>query len=350
MERRNPVIASGIAKMEGSIKSLDLRVLPPPDDVSPEEDFQTEFTKTAMNSIEGGFGGLFSRIFSTDTQYGFSLFEQVWAIEELSGFWRIEDMLYVPPWCVASWDIDIDTGLLLGAFTVDETGDKYLPREKFLHSARRFFGRNYEGEAAFRPIYYHDEAMRRTWNSGQIILERTGEGTLVLKQPENPDPKDVAAMEVVAQNWEGGKASYIQLPFGWEISWDYGGTPPDTDKQNQQHGHMISLMLEDTLSELGFTAFGARAVGQEMRTVTQRVLSGICSSICNTISQQVIYPIYRMNGWDTTRACYPHVSGFEDADRLTRIREFLTAEKPKDPLIPMQKDDEQKIRRSSGLS
>jgi hypothetical protein len=234
---------------------------------------------------------------------------------------------------------------------VNETS-KYMPREKFVHSARRFFGRNYEGESAFRPLYFHDEAMRRIWVSDQIIRERTGEGTLVMQQPpkEEVDPADIASMETAAERWEGGRSSYLQIPFGWDIDWNYGGTPPDTEKAIQQHAHMIARMLEDTLSELGYSSFGARAVGQEMRTVTQRVLSGMCAQLATTILQQVIHPIYEMNGWDTSRSCYPHVSGFEDSDRLTRIFEFTRTPKPQDPLLALSPEQEAKLYRVLGLS
>jgi hypothetical protein len=101
MERRNPVIASGLAKMEHSVASLDWRILPPTDEVSQLEYLQTEFTKTCMNSIESGFSGLVSRMFSTQTQYGFCVFEKVWQIDEMTGLWRLEDLLWVPPWSIS---------------------------------------------------------------------------------------------------------------------------------------------------------------------------------------------------------------------------------------------------------
>jgi len=317
MERRNPIIASGVTKVEYYTSSLDWRIVDP-EAATADETRQAEYIRASVDELPGGFGAFIRRALSS-VQYGFSLFEKVWKL--VDGTYSLRDLVWIAPWTVQGWVLDAG-GDMVGILQLSERGRVFIPRAKLVHFARRFMGRNWEGESALRSLWAYDEAKRQEILSDRITRERWGEGTLVFTEPESPDADDRSRIDAIGVAWQSGEQSYIRLPFGWAYKFEHGGSQaPDPAPRLQYYDHQASRMLDDTLSELGFSAFGARAVGSEMRLASQRQLTGVCSSLCADIEQQVISDFFLLNGW-TSRRPTVTVSGFEDDARLQRVADF----------------------------
>jgi len=65
----------------------------------------------------------------------------------------------------------------------------------------------------------------------------------------------------------------------------------------------------------------------------------------------LLAPIYELNGWDGTRACYAHVSGFEEEGRLQTILNWAMANAPAEgqALLPLTDEMRRKLLRTMDL-
>jgi hypothetical protein len=323
------------------VAGLDWRVVEP-EDATEQELTQTEHIAACLDAISGGMSGLIRRVMSREA-YGFSLHELVYAIDETTGLWRLADAVAIAPWCVKKWLLD-DSGRLTGVLAYDELGEHTLSVEKVLLSVRDFQSRNYEGTSALRPLYYYAEAKRDILAADAAIMERAGRGTLVITESVEASDADRTAIDSAAENWQSGGQAWIRLPAGWVTSWDHGGDIPDPTSRAELYNQAIARVFDDELASLGQNKYGARAVGEEMRVSTQRQLTGVCEELAVEITSQIVYPLYALNGWNQTRACTITSSGFYDFERLTALRDYVSA-----GIIELTDQDKKSLRRLFGL-
>jgi hypothetical protein len=344
MARSNPVIAAGIYKLELTISALPWRIVPPPDATAEEID-RTEWIRHCFHLI-GGLPGLISSVIGSTVQYGFYLHESVYDIDDgASGRVALVGASYIEPWQVRSWKMD-RYGTLLGAFVNGSTGLVDLDVGKMCHLARRFTGRCYEGESALRSLYFYSESKRRTLVSEEIWLARAGLGFPKFKLTDNAGDDDADAAETLARDFVAGARSYFVEPPWLEMSWDHGGTVvPDHTEKLRYIDHQCRSVLDDNLSELGISQFGARAVGQEMRISSERAAEGLTLGLSVPLDQQVIAPIYERNGWSTDRMCRVVVSGFGDPNVLRIVMEGV-----RDGTIDKTPDVEAFLMRGLGVT
>ena len=342
MIARDPKIASGLDQNESAVRGLDWRLLAPKD-ADAVDLVRMDFVIMCLEAM-GGLVEISARTLDKQLGYGFGLFEEVWEIEESTGWWRLEDLLTIEPWCVDRWVLD-GRGFARGAMIRDSGGVWMLPIEKAALMPRKFTGRNYEGRSVLRPLYYTSEAKRRTFVGLERAHARFGDGVIVFKLGAGAGEDGEAKARAVIEEWAAGDQMGIVIPFGMDFDFRHGGSViPDNSGAIKQFDHIIGTVLGDNLSELGHTAHGSRAVGGEMRRSFERGAKGVCLGLCQMIQDQIIRPIYLRNGWDPRRMATPYVSGFEDPAWLSMVISALQS-----GVIEKVPADQEKLRRATGL-
>lgn len=343
MARSNPVIASGLYKLELTISALPWRIVPPPDATADELD-RTEWIRDSFRAI-GGLAALVARVVGSTCQYGFYLSESVYDVDDgPGGRVQLVKASYIEPWQVSSWKLD-KFGDLLGAYVQGSTGLVELDAGRMIHLARRFTGRNFEGESALRSLWYYHEAKRRCLTSEEIYLSRVGSGFPKFSLNENAGDADADAAEDIAKRFVSGPRSFFVEPEWLSLSWEHGGSVlPDYSSKLKYIDHQCRSVLSDNLAELGTSQYGARAVGAEMRVASDRAAEGLTLGLAVPFDS-IITGIYERNGWDTRRQCRTIVSGFGDPSTLRLVMEGV-----RDGTLPLDADVQQYLKRGLGVS
>lgn len=350
MARRSPKIAGNLRRRELAIAALDWRILNPPDPSARDRN-RTELVRQMFCDIEGGLQRFIEQKFRGTETYGFALFEKVWEIEERTGYWRYAKLAHIEPWTVKTWVIDGNGYLVSVIFRFETFDDVNIVADKLIHFARRFNGRNYEGESALRPLYFYDEQKRRMAVGNAITFERAGEGVVVVIMAGDFPPGTQEYTDAVSfgQDWASGSQAFmIQPPSVEEVKFVHGGQNiPDFEGYYRYADHQVDHMTGGFLSELGHSKQGARALGSEMRGEEERAVEGLCNSFCRDVEQKAFRPLYERNGWRPDRMCRLTVSGFEDPGRLSLMMQAFQG--GEGPVLEKTDEDEDKIRRALGF-
>ena len=330
--RRDPIVATGLWRRATFAASLDVRVVDPPD-ATPAEQQQAQLARDMLASLPGGLAGLI-RLIYTREQFGFSLLEKVWEVEEKTLAWRLEDLVWIHPMTVKAWGFS-ESGHMIGCWQKGSNGPPvWVPREKLAHFVRGDTGRNPEGVSALRPIHYYIEAKGDAIATHSASLHLFGEGWLDVTTDETRGQPEFAELESALQDWQEADRRYLIHAPGTEIEARYGGNVlPNLEENLRAYDHQLSRGLDESLQSLGTSAFGARAVGSEMMRATHRSLAGEFSELCVRIQQEVLQPIYERNGWDVTRiptlAARSMANSKDDVDRARVMLEMV-----RDGVIP----------------
>jgi hypothetical protein len=284
---------------------------------------------------------------------GFSITEKTANVDDKSGWWMLTGMHWIAPWTVRGWIIDEQTGYALGALLRDDSGTHPLFWESIYYQGQMFWGRNYEGVGVLRPIKYY-------WDhKTQIILDdahardRASSGIPFAEAPDpslyDVDDQDYVRMEQILKNLLYSNAddpAYYIAPAGWQVGVNYLEGMPDATPMLQYLDHQIAQAMTDTLSQLGVSEHGARAVGTEQRIEKWSMIGGLCAMTAHNIDHTIHRHIYDLNGWDTSRMCRTVASGANSMDVYRRLLEFLTTQVPENPVVEMTPEMKANIERT----
>tara|TARA_R100001530_G_scaffold31948_2_gene25123 strand:- start:4756 stop:6051 length:1296 start_codon:yes stop_codon:yes gene_type:complete len=350
MAMSDPIVASGLYKCETYVSALNWRISPPPDPT----DLELERTRSVgdmLDSMEGGLTAFIKHVLR-QMQFGFSLFEKVYQLEpshsQNSSLMRLEHLIWLHPSTVRKWIFN-ETGRVEGIQQKSERGTLFIPKAKLALFTRRGSMRNPEGESALRPLYYYVEAKRRALVNAEIAAERTGCGYLDIVLSESAGEQEITDAVSYGQSFETGDQSYsIRRSDAIEdVNFKFASNVPDISNKIQMLDHQTTRLLDDTLSELGISGSGSRAVASEMRINSQRSLTGLCNEICNNMRSQVFHDIYKLNGWNTDRMCSLSVGTLFSNEDIAKTR--LVMEAMRDGTIDKTPELQQRVLKVLGL-
>lgn len=350
MAMSDPIVASGLFKLETYVSALDWRCSPPPEATDLELE-RTQLVADMLDSMDGGLTS-FIKYVMRQMQFGFSLFEKVYQLEPgnhgSSSLMRLEQLLWLHPSTVRKWIFN-ETGRMEGIQQKSERGTVFMPKAKLALFTRRGSMRNPEGESALRPLYYYVEAKRRALVNAEIAAERTGCGYLDIVLSESAGEQEISDAITYGELFETGEQSYsIRRSDAIEdVNFKFATSVPDISGKIQMLDHQTTRLLDDTLSELGLSGSGSRAVASEMRINSQRSLTGLCNEICNNVRSQVFHDIYKMNGWNPERMCTLEVGGLFSYEDIAKTR--LVMEAMRDGTIDKTPELQKRVLRSLGL-
>jgi len=297
--RRDPIIAAGLWRRSMYAASMDWRLLDAPDS-TPEEEDRSQFARDCLASLGGGMAGLITRIYTRE-QFGFSIFEKVWEVEETTLRWRLESLEWIHPMTV-TWGFSA-SGHMVGFWQRSEKPLVWLPRSKLAHFVRGDTGRNPEGVSALRPLHYYIDAKGQAISNWVATMHLFAEGWLDVVTDATRGKDEWNELEAGLQAWQDGDRRYFMHNPETQIDAKYGGSVlPDLSETTAPFNSELRSGLDENLQALGENKYGARAVGAELRASSHETLAGEATDLAARIRSEIVVPIYEKNGWDVTRA------------------------------------------------
>jgi hypothetical protein len=163
----------------------------------------------------------FLRQAMTFLDFGFSVFEKVFEIEDGSVF--LKKLAMRLPSTIYRWEIDDHdewTGIVQRAFKAGRYQDIQIPRYKLVLFNLGQEGNNFEGRSILRAAYKHWYIKDELEKIGAIAADRHGVGVPIDELSEDQDKgttiteDDYKSAEEILKNLKAGAKSYIVAPPG----------------------------------------------------------------------------------------------------------------------------------------
>ena len=321
MARKDTTVAGALQRRFCTYASYDWPLV----DVEGAEDVdmeRSEFVREIIDSMPGGIYGLLFKILKRD-QFGFSLMERVWEPEDLR--WRLEDLVYMHPATINSWGFS-GSGHMIGAWQrTPERGliwlDKYHKLSAFV---RGNTGRNPEGVALLRPIFWLTEAKSEITQTWMATLHLIGEGWLHAKTNFEKGSQERADLEEILEAWGTSLSRWMVTDMDTDIEAHFGGDVlPDLSGLLTPLNNGISRGFDEGLQELGTSKPGTQAVGREFSKSSDRSIAGEIKELTHRMWSEIIVPIYVRNGWDVRKSPRFVVRGLGHAEHLAAHARLL---------------------------
>ena len=300
MLRKDAVVAAAVEQRAQNLISLDWQVIPPADATDEEQEI-TQYVRDVFASLHGGLPQLLYQVSKRD-QYGFSLLEMVFEIEESTLRYRLEELAFIEPCTVYKW-ITNRAGYLVGILQRGERGLIPIPIEKLAHFARGFTGRNWEGVSLLRAAYYAVSAKQEVCQNSMASRMLFGEGTIEVTcdyESGSPERRD---LEDQLNQWSDAERRWIIIPESVSITPRHGGSVlPPLAPPVQVFNNEISRAVGADLEQLGTQTHGSRALGSEYRAASNQALAGEATELASLIHSQIIQPLCNLNGWPIDRS------------------------------------------------
>ena len=351
-----PQVYTGFDKQVLTVTSLPWDVLPP-EDPTDEELEQVAFIKDNWRKLEGGFAQVIQNSL-TSRIFGFSLSELTFDIDDDSGLWALDSALWMAPWSVESWVLDeSDRALGIVQLLRDKgAGRDFLPWQNLLHFGQMFWGRNYEGIPVVRPYKAYWDHKSQILSNDLVARKRASTGILKATPPPTMDRANYPAefdhaqqiLDTLAYAEDEEDLTLIPPSGGWEIKAEYLERVPELGETLSYLDHSLASGMSDNVAELGQTPYGSKAGAQVLEQERYGMMAGLCSILGNAIDHKVHREIYRLNGWNQKRMCKTSAGGFKDQMLIRRLFEYITAEAPERPLVPVDESTIAAIKRALG--
>jgi hypothetical protein len=320
---RDPVIASGMYKLETSQAPLPVEFIPPAD-AKPEDQTRSDFVERNLrNWLRSGLPGLLVETVGGGFQDGFYLAELAFdVIENTSGLIGLTQSMKIEPWQVVRW-VDDANGIPEGVVVEDSERNKVtVPSWKYFHWGRRFTGRNPEGESGLRTTWYGGELKRQALLRTALSRERFGPGTRVYKISDDGGTVDQDALMNMDNEFHKGTTSRLVVPPHVSFDLLHGGSVlPDESELIRLIDQQNSRALDDNLPGMGTAQYGSRATSESLRVESDRTAEGLAVLIAIAITRQLVHRIFEFNGWDIARAPSVKIGGFTESNQWRAMME-----------------------------
>lgn len=340
MGLREPAVAGQLDEEADNLAGFNWRTLAPRD-ATADQILHANHTRKCLESLNGGLPTTASTAAVNQWQYGFALAGRVFELEETTGLWRLEQLEWAEAWQVEEWLRD-ERGYAYAAQLRGADGSEPVPWEDLAHFPRCFTGRNYEGLSKLRCLFWPHESKRQGLIRTEEILDAFGIGTDDWERttPGSETKADIEAIRSVTEEYNRNRTRWRYIPFGLKHTRNFGGTViPDVERQIAMLDHQMLRRLGGTYYDLGRGTTGARAVGDTQRGAVMQATRGYARLLSAQLTQQLIAPIYRQNGWPLQGMAYVWVTGLISPDewraRMEVGRALLDASSTMPALVPV---------------
>jgi hypothetical protein len=205
--------------------------------------------------------------------FGFSVFEQVWRIED--GWVKWARWTPLLPSTVWRWWVGEDNELVgIQQWTFKNYGYVFvdIPADKLILFSYDREGNNFAGISPLRSAYKHWYYKENYEKIDAIGIERNAVVPPVVHLPENHTDNDIAAAQSIVQNMRANELMGVTLPFGWDIEYPKNQQhyAANVLTSIQYHDIMIARNVLAQFLNLGSTETGAYALADsQIRTFLQ---------------------------------------------------------------------------------
>lgn len=278
-------------------------------------------------------------------EYGFSVFELVWKVDE-GGTYRLKRLAPRLPKTIRRWHVDRNGKLLAvhqyapvpvpskrdvtqSAMYRSKVDDSAAARYEYnTHTKFQWLtipaeyaavftlnreGDNYEGIPVLRTIYRNWYYKDQAYNLEGTRLDRFGVGIPVAKLDDTHTltQEDISELENVLRSVRSNERAYLIAPPGVEYKLlpETGSKSAGTGATNwiNHHDQQIARNVLAGFLTLGNDPHGTLGFGSRLTDMFISSLNGVAAGICSDLKQQVVKRLVDLN-FDMTRRKYPRVT------------------------------------------
>ena len=237
------------------------------------------------------------RHFLLALDYGYMVFEKVWAFDKGTGKYYCAKVAPRLPSTIFKWNEDKYGDLESVEQIVTSKAVQPMPADKLIHFAIEQEGGNYEGISILRSAYKHWKMKLAYEKISVMSYERFGMGVPHFKEPEGPSEEDKERADEIGENLRAHENSFIRTPNGWDFTIIFGENWKPADQQIRYHNEMISAAVLQQFTNLGTTETGSRAVGEVLQDPYYLSLESLAGQICRKVNKFLIPELVRYN-WE----------------------------------------------------
>jgi hypothetical protein len=226
--------------------------------------------------------------------YGYSVFEKVWKIEEQKV--KLKHFGWLPPQTINDIFVKNRKCEAVEQWT-NEKGRVTIPGKKLIWFINRKEGDNFYGIPVLRPMWKPWFNKERAEILLLILAERMG-GWLKFNSPPGATPQDIAAANQIGRDFRVNEAMYMILPPGWEAVVESATdvTLADLLAFIKHENEEISAAALAQVLDLGVSESGSRALGRtlgdmfmEFEQGRAEYVEGVFNDDIGVISELVSY-------------------------------------------------------------
>lgn len=334
MRDNNAIIGSVMYAIEQTLRDVKIDVVPAND--SDEAKREAEFLKSVIDDMDHSLDDHISEALSHLT-YGFAWFEVVYKRREGDmrspkknskfddGRIGVKKIAIRAPWTVEKFEIDQDTGEVLGMWQEAAWGKKttMIPVEKSLYYRTTSLNNDPSGRSVLRNAYVSYTYLNKIQGYEAVAIERELHGVPVGRMPAEYLSGDATAdqanlrgqFERILRDLKNNEQGYALLPS--DLYMDADGKPTnqrlmdielitangsrsiDIDPVVKRYQHDIARSLMAEFLMLG-SGSGSYALSKSKTDLFLRSLESYINTIVDVLNKQLVEPLWKLNGlsWD----------------------------------------------------
>lgn len=334
MRDNNAIIGSVMYAIEQTLRDVKIDVVPAND--SDEAKREAEFLKSVIEDMDHSLDDHISEALSHLT-YGFAWFEVVYKRREGDmrspkknskfddGRIGVKKIAIRAPWTVEKFEIDQDTGEVLGMWQEAAWGKKttMIPVEKSLYYRTTSLNNDPSGRSVLRNAYVSYTYLNKIQGYEAVAIERELHGVPVGRMPAEYLSGDATAdqanlrgqFERILRDLKNNEQGYALLPSDLYVDADgkptnqrlmdielitaNGSRSIDIDPVVKRYQHDIARSLMAEFLMLG-SGSGSYALSKSKTDLFLRSLESYINTIVDVLNKQLVEPLWKLNGlsWD----------------------------------------------------
>jgi hypothetical protein len=242
----------------------------------------------------------FMREALTFLDFGFSVFEDIWAIK--NGRVCLIDLEPRIQHSILRWQLTDGRRGVVQLVLTDEVAYNHrqveIPMNKLFVLTNDKEGDDLTGQSVLRPCWKHFTIKDRMYRVSAISAERYGVGVPMITVPEGINDQQKEDAEEMGANLRSNEKGYIVKPTGWEIEiLTPKGNPQQgqIDGMIQHHDRMILMAGLAGFLNLGSDSTGSYALSKDQSSFFLKHCEDKLLYICEQITQQIIQRLIIIN-------------------------------------------------------
>jgi hypothetical protein len=334
MRDNNAIVGSIMYAVEQTLRDVKIDVMPAND--SEEAKREADFLKSVLEDMDHSLDDHISEALSYLT-YGFSWFEVVYKKRQgdarspkknskfEDGRIGIKKIAIRAPWTVEEFEVDQDTGEILGMWQEAAWGKtpKMIPVEKSLYYRTTSLNNDPSGRSVLRNAYVSYTYLNKIQGYEAIAIERELHGVPVGRMPAEYLSGDATADQVslrsqferILRDLKNNEQGYALLPSDLYVDADgkptnqrlmdielitaNGSRSIDIDPVVKRYQHDIARSLMAEFLMLG-SGSGSYALSKSKTDLFLRSLESYINAIVDVLNKQLVERLWQLNGlsWD----------------------------------------------------
>lgn len=334
MRDNNAIVGSVMYAVEQTLRDVKIDVVPANE--SAEAKREADFLKSVLEDMDHSLDDHISEALSYLT-YGFSWFEVVYKKRQgdarspkknskfEDGRIGIKKIAIRAPWTVEEFEVDQDTGEILGMWQEAAWGKtpKMIPVEKSLYYRTTSLNNDPSGRSVLRNAYVSYTYLNKIQGYEAIAIERELHGVPVGRMPAEYLSGDATADQVslrsqferILRDLKNNEQGYALLPSDLYVDADgkptnqrlmdielitaNGSRSIDIDPVVKRYQHDIARSLMAEFLMLG-SGSGSYALSKSKTDLFLRSLESYINAIVDVLNKQLVERLWQLNGlsWD----------------------------------------------------